>query len=396
MFIVRDMMYVMRDSENFAIVIFLCVVPYLIFSIIGILIICLDRFISSRKTYTSKKNSQINISRSKTDSSTSSANKKADMFGERNSKLSSNNIELDKEIRHVMKIIGVAEPVDSMSIIDNVLSGEIKNAALLIAQKLSIMNPRLLIKEQPTIEYDKHGNEIVAKVSVSDNSEAIFGTDAFNYQTINITTFKNYNTYPDKFIYVIAHELCHKVLHSLDQNRPNGDIDERETDMAVVLSGFGNSYIASKNIDNGLGYLNMLEAGYVKREVERILEEVKKERAAVYADYVRLRQLYEDKIVFLDVLYRAKQLMGNNAWELDYSMSGDDYNKLLICTKAISVEDLKKYIKIRDYFKRMKKQSDRYSSDVLYSKQKVKKLEEILSNLELPKFEYRDLLKKYS
>lgn len=266
----------------------------------------------------------------------------------------------------------------------------------MIAQKLSITNPRLLIKEQSTIEYDKHGNEIVAKVSVSDSNETIFGTDTFNYQTINITTYKNYNTYPDKFICVIAHELCHKVLHSLDQNRPNGDIDERETDMAVVLSGFGNSYIASKNIDNGLGYLNMLEARYVKREVERLLKEVKKERATAYVDYVHLRQLYEDKIVFLEVLYKAKRLRNNNGWELDYSTLGDDYNKLLICTKTISIEDLKKYIKICDYLKRMKKQPDRYSSDILCSKQKTKKLEEILSNLELPKFEYRDLLKKYS
>ena len=395
-FILRGMMYVMRDSENLAIALFFCIVPYLIFSLIGVLIFWLDHFISSRKANTNKKNSQINKYRSTTDYPTSRANKETDMSGGRNSKLSSNNVELDKEIKHVMKIIGVAEPADSMSIIDDVLNGNIKNAALLIAQKLSIMNQRLLIKEQPTIEYDKHGNEIVAKVSVSDSSETIFGTDAFNYQTINITTFKNYNAYPDKFIYVIAHELCHKVLHSLDHNRPSGDIGERETDMAVVLSGFGNSYIASKNIDNGLGYLNMLEAGYVKREVERILEEVKKERAAAYADYVHLRQLYEDKIIFLDVLYKAKRLRGNNEWELDYSTLGDDYNKLLICTKTILVEDLKMYIKICDYFKRMKKQPDRYSSDILCSKQKIKKLEEILSNLELPKFEYRDLLKKYS
>lgn len=118
MFIVRDMIYAMRDSENFAIVIFLCAVPYLIFSIIGILIICLDRFISSRKTHTSKKGSQINKSRSTTDFPTSSANKETDMPSERSSKLSSNNVELDKEIRHVMEIIGVAEPADSMSIID--------------------------------------------------------------------------------------------------------------------------------------------------------------------------------------------------------------------------------------------------------------------------------------
>lgn len=136
--------------------------------------------------------------------------------------------------------------------------------------------------------------------------------------------------YPDKYIYVIAHELCHKILHSLDRGRKHSERDERETDIAVVVSGFGNSCVSAKSVDCGLGYLNMSEAKYLKETTDDVLNEIKEKMNEVYNEYRTFRHANDEKIVFLNSLYKAKKLRDKNEWSIDYVSAGEDYNRLLI------------------------------------------------------------------
>ncbi|MCI6151341.1 MAG: hypothetical protein MR705_13055 [Flintibacter sp.] len=307
-----------------------------------------------------------------------------------------NLVEVNNEIDEVIKITGIAEPVDSMVIIDDVLKNELRDATLKIARKLSIMNPRIIIKEMSEVEKTDTGHDKVASVLVNEGKEAIFGTPDFNYQTIRISAYPGYNAYPDKLIYVIAHELCHKILHSLDRGRPHNEKDERETDIAAVLLGFGNSYISAKNVDNGLGYLSMDEALFLKGKSSRILKRIKSERDNAYRKFVELRRANNDKFMFLDSLCRAKSLITDDDWEIDYTTTGDDYNKLLVCTKSISVSELNEYRKLCEHFKKMKESVDRYSLSSIEPSDKMGRLREIVDSLILPSFEYSSLLKKYS
>lgn len=303
--------------------------------------------------------------------------------------------ELDKDIKKVMRIIGVSEPVDSLQIINDVLNDKPNDAALKIAKKLSISSPRIIIDKMSSSKTTDQGRAVVAEVSVSEKNEAIFGTQDFNYQTIYIKTYLGYDAYPDKFIYVIAHELCHKILHSLDRGRKHSEQDERETDIAVVVSGFGNSYVSAKSVDRGLGYLNMSEAKYLKEKVDEVLNEIREKKDEVYNEYRTFRHANDEKIVFLNSLYKAKKLRDKNEWSIDYASAGEDYNRLLICTKLISVDDLKSYWKIFEYFKNLNK-TERYSLQTLEAEKKVKRFESIIDNLKLPDFECLTLLKKYS
>ena len=99
--------------------------------------------------------------------------------------------------------------------------------------------------------------------------------------------------------------------------------------------------------------------------------------------------------LFLNSLYKAKGLRDNNDWSIDYSSVGEDYSKLLICTKLISVDDLKSYWKVYEFFKNLNK-TERYSLQMLEAEKKVERFESIVNNLKLPDFECLTLLKKYS
>ncbi len=303
--------------------------------------------------------------------------------------------ELDKDIKKVMRIIGVSEPVDSLQVINDVLNDKPNDAVLKIAKKLSISSPRIIIDKMSSSKTTDQGRAVVAEVSVSQKNEAIFGTQDFNYQTIHIKTYPGYDAYPDKFIYVIAHELCHKILHSLDRDRKHSEQDERETDIAVVVSGFGNSYISAKSVDCGLGYLNTSEAKYLKETTDDVLNEIKEKMNEAYNEYRTFRHANDEKVVFLNSLYKAKGLRNNNEWSIDYSSVGEDYGKLLLCTKLISVDDLKSYWKVYEFFKNLNK-TERYSLQMLEVEKKVKRFETIVDNLKLPDFECLTLLKKYS
>ena len=90
------------------------------------------------------------------------------------------------------------------------------------------------------------------------------------------------------------------------------------------------------------------------------------------------------------------------AWEdktkgrITYAEVGEDYNKLLVCKKTISVKALMKYKKLCDYFKGFNRPAERYSIDDLDSKKQFRELGEIIYSTKLPDFEYPGLLKKYS
>lgn len=302
--------------------------------------------------------------------------------------------DFDEDIEKVMRIIGVSEPADSLQIIDDVLKDKIDDAAQKIAKKLSISSPRIIINKETTPKAANSGRNVVAEVLISAKNEAVFGTQDFNYQTINIKVYPGYNAYPDKFIYIMAHELCHKILHSLDPKRGQNEQDERETDIAVVVSGFGNSYISAKTIDNKLGYLNVIEARYLKEKTDKMLDKIKAEKNNAHDEYLAFRRAHEEKVVFLNTLYKAKKLRDEDGWSIDYAFVGDDYNNLLVCTKSIDVDDLKEYWKICEFFKHINN-ADRYSLQILEAEKRLAKFKKIIYDLKLPEFECLSLLKKY-
>lgn len=174
-----------------------------------------------------------------------------------------NSVEDDYNL--VKKIVGVRKPINAIPLVDLVLDGNYRELAREICKHFRIKNPNIIIKEEatdgPIIRGESRG---VANIKLKEK-EPIFGTNDFNYQTIEITIFNGCKDFPDLLIYTFAHEISHKILHSLDRNRLRGEKDERQTDICAIINGFVNSYEAARKINN-IGYLNEKESEYIIRK----------------------------------------------------------------------------------------------------------------------------------
>lgn len=302
-------------------------------------------------------------------------------------------IRFDCEMQKVLELVGIADSFDSTVVLEDIIEGKFKAAALAIASKLSFKHPIIYITKQSQEKIDDNGSIVVAEVKVS-GQEPVFGTREFNYQTISINVYPEVSDYLDKFIFVIAHELCHKVLHSLDRRKEDKQ-DERETDIAAALLGFYGNLKRAKKHSRNLGYLSVEEADYLAQRCDGLLKAIHANIGKYYKEYVLLRQRNEDKVLFLDNLYKAKRLVDGDDYSLDYSILGEDYSRLVVCTNSIRYQDLREYHRLANYFSLMNKERDRYSSDLLRAEEKMARLINILEEVSIPDFDSITILKKY-
>ena len=302
---------------------------------------------------------------------------------------------IKSDTEKVFELVGVANHFNSLSVVDEILDGDLEGATRKIAQKLSMQNPTIIITRAAESKKTEDGKELVATVRVSGSDEAIFGTSSFDNQTINITAYPGFDAHPEKFIYVLAHELCHKILHSLDRARGHDDQDERETDIAAALLGFSKSYKVAKQIESGLGYLREDESIFLIDRCESLLKEIRDKRNKFYENYVLLRQRNDDKIIFLNNLYRAKKLWNNEGWSIDYSLVGEDYNQLIVCAHVLTTQKLARYWELCSFFSAMNKNLARYSFEVMNAEKYFNELTAIVNGVTLPNIDVITRLKKY-
>lgn len=312
---------------------------------------------------------------------------------QRSSDNSSRNWFIESEVEKVFKLVGASETIDSMPLIEMILDGEISEVASKIAQKMQIMHPRITIERQKQGEKDKLGRNILAKVFIL-KKEPIIGSRDFNYQNIKISIYPDFNNYPDQAIFVLAHELSHKVLHSIDRHRDeiSAEEDERQTDICAILLGFRNSFSVMNNIS--VGYLEKDEGELVCRKYDEIISKSKKSRQNAVKIIECIHENYPAQVEFLKDLYAAKKIQGYNKWHLDYSTM-DDYNRLLVYTNIIelaAVADIMKKIRI------IKESSNKnhYNQVDLELINWANGIETIMGTLKIPDNKCHQILQKYS
>ena len=184
----------------------------------------------------------------------------------------------DGRIWRIVEEVGIRERVDSTRIRDLVEDGMIHQAAEAIAKCLGLpIKINLVLKnESPDTK--------LAYVSVPSDLPQ-YGMPALMNFPITVTTYRKSHANPDRFICVMAHELCHILLHS---HRYALADREDDTDIAVLLFGFAQNYKIGKNIihfsadgqtTESAGYLTQEQFDYVYAQYDHILAEKKRERA---------------------------------------------------------------------------------------------------------------------
>lgn len=135
---------------------------------------------------------------------------------------------------------------------------------------------------------DGKGNEgITAQVNIPTNLP-MYGMPGFKDFPIDITLSKNCATRPNAFMAVMAHELSHIVLHSLNHSQKN---NEYYTDLTAMILGFSNIVKVGRKFSvstklgdithtctTKYGYLDDDQFNLAYNKIRSILEENKEKR----------------------------------------------------------------------------------------------------------------------
>ena len=158
---------------------------------------------------------------------------------------------IDSAIEELANSIGIAEPINAKQIISLIRHSQIKEALKLIALQLNLPVDINIISVPDNYQHQNSNNKytttsltekeingvshgITAQVEIPSNLPR-FGSPIMNGFTINIKISEKATKEPQAFALVIAHELSHVLLYSL--NHPQKE-NEFYTDITAMMSGF--------------------------------------------------------------------------------------------------------------------------------------------------------------
>lgn len=155
-------------------------------------------------------------------------------------------------IEKIKSSLGVKEPISSKKLFSLIDNGEIKSAVKFIAkqfglpidiiitvvpddyQKQSSKNRFYSTNIAKNHGYDFSNEGIIAQVSIPNNLP-FYGSAALNNFPINVKISKQSTKNSDIFAMIIAHEISHILLHSLDHPQKE---NEFLTDINAIMQGF--------------------------------------------------------------------------------------------------------------------------------------------------------------
>lgn len=159
---------------------------------------------------------------------------------------------IENAIKELDNFFGIKEPFSGANVYPLIESKHIKDGLKLISSQLglpidiNIINVPKNYKEQSqnnrfhstyVVKTDKYGtgNEGITAQAIIPGDLPTYGTSALNNYPINIKISENCNKYPTTFTMIVAHELTHVLLYSL--NHPQKD-NEVYTDLNAMMQGF--------------------------------------------------------------------------------------------------------------------------------------------------------------
>ena len=295
--------------------------------------------------------------------------------------------EIESEIQEVVSWIGVSEKVNTSKLFEKVLDGKEKEAINEIAVQLSLPM-KITISHVKEPKKNDNGTETLAEVKIGNIPR--YGSKYLKNYPCHITLYGGYDTKPDRFIYVITHELCHYVLQSIRPRLQDSDKEERLTDLAVIFSGFENAYRtgSQSHINGNAGYyINKNKIDYICSRYESILARRKNTIEKIYREYDDLIKKESDKLLFMQ---RCNLMLKHkNEW-----VDKDDIAAIGRCFSNFKEKDIESIAKIQKYLEPLH-EATRYGEPDPYEKA-LFKMKNILNHADLPNVQDINILMKYS
>lgn len=296
--------------------------------------------------------------------------------------------ELNKEIEEVINWIGVSEPVNTSEMFVKVLDGKEKEVIGEIAEQLSLPM-KITTKYSSEEKRNDDGSSTLAEVVVGNIPR--YGSKYLKDYPCTITLYPGYNSRSDRFIYVIAHELCHYVLQSLRPRLSDNKKEERLTDLAVIFGGFESAYRTGwQSYTHGnAGYiLDENDITYIRRRYESILAERRRKCEEISTGYKKLIREKSDLLLFIK---RSEILLKHQ----NEKIAQDDMGAIGRCFSLINKNEIEKINKLLDSLEPFSKNKTRYGK-MENEKNNLEELAKILRHIELPEMVDISVLMKYT
>ena len=295
---------------------------------------------------------------------------------------------IEAEINDVVRWIGVSEPVNTSEMFEKVLDGKEKEVIDEIAEQLSLPM-KITTKYCPDKKYNDDGSTDLAEVKVGNIPH--YGSKHLKDYPCTITLYPGYNQRSDRFIYVIAHELCHYVLQSLRPRLSDAKKEERQTDLAVIFGGFESAYRTGwQSLTNGNAgyYLDETEINYIRRRYESMLAERRQKVKKISAEYKTLLGDQADTLLFI----RMCKLLLEHPDEKIESSDTDAINR---CFAIVGKKEIEKIYKLNTALKPYLKKKTRYG-ETKQDEESLAELTKLLKGVGLPAMGEITILMKYA
>lgn len=274
---------------------------------------------------------------------------------------------IDKAINELAKFFGVKEPVLSENIFQNIRGGKVKEAMKLIARQLDLpidinitnvpndyraQNSDNQFHSTHLVKVHRHrsGSEgITAQVFIP-GSLPFYSSSALKDYPINVKISDNCTKHPVVFSMIIAHELSHILLYSL--NHPQKE-NEFYTDLTAIILGFQNIFQNGRKItETGMqqgfigtttrtttyGYLNDEQFNFARSKINKILE-INRKRKKLLSDAIKkLNKQLTTK--YKKTLYKFKKFLDFLTKNTSNKISGADGKRMTEFFQPGYLEDL--------------------------------------------------------
>ena len=169
-------------------------------------------------------------------------------------------------IDDLISVVGVKEPIPHLSVCNTIKHGQVEESIKLIAEHLGLPIAVNLsyggFESDDLVVTDKSGRGvagITAQVSIP-SYLPVYGSSQLQGFPISIKASGDCKGYPETFIMLIAHELCHILLHSIRYKQSDNEI---YTDLAAMILGFTEVMRFGRIVDH-------VKEGFISTETTRV------------------------------------------------------------------------------------------------------------------------------
>lgn len=264
---------------------------------------------------------------------------------------------IEGAIKELENFFGVKEPISSGNIFSLARSGKVKDAMKLIARQLDLPIDINIAKvpndyraqssdnqfhSTHLVKVHQHGSGsegITAQVTIP-GSLPFYGSSALDGYPINVKISENCTEHPVVFSMIMAHELSHILLHSLNHAQKD---NEFYTDLTAIMLGFQNIFQNGRKITDreeisgfmsttirttttSYGYLSDEQFNFAHNKINSILEKNRGRKQLLLEKFKKFTKLLSK---YEHTLLKFKKFLEYITENTNNKISGEDGKKIM-------------------------------------------------------------------